>query len=55
MVENNPAHTTEKSTNSGVPALKEAWTNFHGISNKTTESNMVDTEKVCQHGKFFNL
>ncbi len=55
MVENNPAHTTATSTNSGILALKEAWTNFHGISNKTTESDMVDTEKVCQPGKFSNL
>jgi hypothetical protein len=56
MVENNPAHITATSTNSGIVALKEAWTNFHGISNKTTESNMVNTErKVCQPGKFSNL
>jgi hypothetical protein len=47
MVEKNPAHITATSTNSGIPALEEAWTNFHGISNKTTESDMVDTEKVC--------
>ncbi len=53
MVENNPAHTTATSTNSGIPALKEAWTNFQGISNKTTESDMVDTKKVCQPGKIY--
>jgi hypothetical protein len=55
MVENNLAHTTATSTNSGIPALKEAWTNLHGISNKTTESDMVDAEKVCQPGNFSNL
>ncbi len=55
MVENNPAHTTARSTNSGILALKEAWSNFHGISNKTTESDMVGTEKVCQPGFFSNL
>jgi hypothetical protein len=55
MVENNPAYTTATSTNSGIPALKEAWTNFSGISNKTTESDIVDTEKVCQTGFFSNL